>query len=296
MTEPLVVYVDDTFTRTAANGWGSATPTGGAYTLSGTAANFAVNGGVGSITMPTAGATRGALLNTPSATDVDVSFRVRTDKLAVGGAQFIYGVVRRNGTNEYRVKLRLAVNGNVYVSASQVINNVESAIGSEVQVAGMTHTANTFIRFRAQVTGTNPTTLRIRAWADAAVEPTTWNYTQTNSNASLQGTGSLGLRTYVASAITNAPVVISFDDYRVTSLGPPNQPPVFSTEFGDRTDAEGAVDQLRCQRERSGRRHDARLQRHGPAQWGHHQLEHRRRERHAQRNQLGHLQHGHHRQ
>ncbi len=191
MTEPnpLVVYVDDTFTRTAANGWGSATPTGGAYTLSGTAANFAVNGGVGSITMPTAGATRGALLNTPSATDVDVSFRVRTDKLAVGGAQFIYGVVRRNGTNEYRVKLRLAVNGNVYVSASQVINNVESAIGSEVQVAGMTHTANTFIRFRAQVTGTNPTTLRIRAWADAAVEPTTWNYTQTNSNASLQGTG-----------------------------------------------------------------------------------------------------------
>ena len=43
---------------------------------------------------------------------------MRTDKLAVGGAQFIYGVVRRNGTNEYRVKLRLAVNGNVYVSAS----------------------------------------------------------------------------------------------------------------------------------------------------------------------------------
>ncbi|MEP7377990.1 MAG: putative Ig domain-containing protein, partial [Chloroflexota bacterium] len=239
VTEALVIYVDDTFTRTSANSWGSATPTGGTYTLTGTAANFAVSGGVGSITSPSAGVLRSALLNTPSATDVDVSFRVRADKVAAGGAQFIYGVVRRNGNNEYRVKLRLAVNGNVYVQASTVVNNVETSIGAEVQVPGLTHTANAFLRFRAQVSGSNPTTIRIRAWADAAVEPSTWNYVQTNSNASLQGAGALGLRTYIASATTNAPVVFGFDDYRVTSLGPPNQAPVFSTEFGDRTDAEG---------------------------------------------------------
>src|SRR6185437_4621683 len=50
-----------------------------------------------------------------------------------------------------------------------------------------------------------------------------------------------GLRAYISSSVTNAPVVMTFDDYRVTSLGGPNQPPVFSTEFTDRTDAEGAV-------------------------------------------------------
>ena len=106
----------------------------------------------------------------------------------------------------------------------------------------MTHTANTFIRFRAQVTGTNPTTLRIRAWADAAVEPTTWNYTQTNSNASLQGTGSLGLRTYVASAHHQCPGRWSASTTTASRRSVrPNQAPVFSTEFGDRTDAEGAV-------------------------------------------------------
>ena len=165
---PLITYVDDTFTRTSTNGWGSATPSGGAYTIAGTAANFAVNGGVGSMTSPSAGVVRSALLNTPSAADVDVSFRVRTDKLAVGGAQFVYAVVRRNGANEYRVKLRMAPNGAVFVSASTLINNVETTIGSEVQVPGLTHAANTFIRFRAQVSGANPTTLRIRAWADAA--------------------------------------------------------------------------------------------------------------------------------
>ncbi len=233
-----VVYVNDTFTRTVANGWGNA-PVGGAYTTQGTAANFAVGGGAGSITMPNAGVTRSVLLNSTSAADVDVSFGVRINKVAVGGAQFTYAVVRRNGTNEYRVKLRLPTNGNVYVSASTVLNNVESPIGSEVLVAGLSQSANAVLRFRAQVTGSSPTTLRVRAWADASVEPTTWNYTATNSNPALQSAGSLGLRAYVASGTTNAPVVISFDDYLVTSLGPPNQAPVFSTDLGNRTDAEG---------------------------------------------------------
>ena len=68
------------------------------------------------------------------------------------------------------------------------------------------HPANTFIRFRAQVSGASPTTLASRAWADGTTEPTTWKYSQTDSNASLQAAGVLGLRTYISSATTNAPV------------------------------------------------------------------------------------------
>src|SRR6185295_18745897 len=102
-----IVYVDDTFTRPVNNGWGSATPTGGAYTITGTAANFGVAAGVGTMTLPSAGATRSAVLGgSASASDVDISLRFRTDKVAVGGNQFMYAVARRNGTNEYRVKLR----------------------------------------------------------------------------------------------------------------------------------------------------------------------------------------------
>ena len=186
VTEPSTVttYVDDSFGRTSTNTWGSA-PTGGTYTLGGNAADYDVTGGFGTISMPAPGATRSALLNV-SATEVDFSFRVRSDKAAVGGNQYLYGVVRRNGANEYRVKLRFAPNGAVFVGASTVINNVETNIGTEVQVPGLTHAANAIIRFRAQVTGTNPTTLRVRAWADAAVEPTTWQYSATNANAALQ--------------------------------------------------------------------------------------------------------------
>ncbi|HEY7024449.1 MAG TPA: putative Ig domain-containing protein, partial [Candidatus Limnocylindrales bacterium] len=68
----VTVYVDDSFGRTTSNGWGSA-PTGGAYTISGTAANFSVAGGVGVMVAPNAGALRSALIG-PSVADVDVSF------------------------------------------------------------------------------------------------------------------------------------------------------------------------------------------------------------------------------
>src|SRR5262245_29848590 len=63
VTDPVVgQYVVDTFGRTSNNSWGSA-PTGGAYTLTGTAADFDVANGNGTINVPTAGAMRSALLN-----------------------------------------------------------------------------------------------------------------------------------------------------------------------------------------------------------------------------------------
>ena len=85
-------------------------------------------------------------------------------------------------------------------------------------MAGLTHTAGAFIRLRAQVSGTNPTTIRIRAWADGTTEPTTWQYTATNSVAALQAAGGVGLQAYLSSATTNAPVLVTFDDFLVTSI------------------------------------------------------------------------------
>ena len=124
----MTVYVDDTFGRTTSNGWGSAT-TGGAYSISGTAANFSVASGCRLDHL--ADCRRAAL----GAAQHTVGRRRRRE-LQRGGRQerrrqhqFVYAVVRRNGTNEYRVKLRFDTNGNVYVGASTVINNTETNIG-----------------------------------------------------------------------------------------------------------------------------------------------------------------------
>jgi hypothetical protein len=211
-------YASDAFNRTVVDSWGKAT-VGGAWSLSGSAADFDVNGAAGTIALAAARAYRAAFLNSVSAADVDLSVRVTTSKTPGGGNQYIYAALRRvSSANFYRATLRIATSGQVYVGASSVINNTETGIGSEVRVPGLTYVPGAFIWLRAQVSGFNPTTIRVRAWADGTTEPSTWQYTASNSIAALQAAGGLGLEAYLSSATTNAPVLVSFDDYAVASF------------------------------------------------------------------------------
>lgn len=45
-----------------------------------------------------------------------------------------------------------------------------------------------------------------------------WHFTGTNSAAALQAPGGVGVRAYLASAITNGPVVFSVDDFSATNI------------------------------------------------------------------------------
>ena len=210
-------YASDSFSRTNTDSWGSAA-TGGAYTIVGTKANFDVNGSVGTIVEPL-GVKQSAYLTSVSAASVEATFRVKTDKASAGGAQIAYLVVRRiSEGNNYLGRLRMPADGTVRLAAYKELGGTATMIGSEAVVAGLTHTANSYIRVRLQASGTNPTTLRLRAWADGQTEPTSWQYTSTDSTASLQTNGSVGVRAYLASTVTNAPVLFSVDDFVVTSV------------------------------------------------------------------------------
>jgi len=211
---PPNTVASDTFARTVNGGWGSA-ETGGNYTVQGTAADYGVASGAGTMTVTSAGGTRFALLNTPSARDIDIVFRVAVNKLAKGGNYIVYAVARRNTTNEYRPRIQLLSNGSVAVGASVVVNNTETVLGSWTTVSGLTQAANGYIWVHAQVTGTNPTTIKVRAWADGTAEPSTWQYTTTDSSAAVQSAGSVGVRLWTAKSVTTAPITFSFDDYSV---------------------------------------------------------------------------------
>ncbi len=224
--------VADAFGRTTNNSWGNA-DTGGSYNLLGPASNFSVGGGLGTMVVPTASTTRSAMLPATSAADIDITFRVRANKVPAGGSYFVYAASRVNGNSEYRPRILINPNGTVTAHASVVVNGSESPIGSAVVVPGLTPTANGWIRFRAQVTGANPTTIRVKAWADGSTEPTAWNYTATSTTAALQGSGSLGLRVYVNTSVTNAPVTFGFDDYGVTTPTPPPTGSVTVLAAGD---------------------------------------------------------------
>jgi hypothetical protein len=212
-------YAQDSFSRQVTDGWGSAN-IGGPYTLAGTAANFDVNGSSGTVASA-ANATRSAYLSNVLARDIDISVRVRADKSATSGAQIIYLVARRGtGGTEYLGRLRFASDSSVRLQAARTVAGTTTLLGNEKVVAGLTQTANATFRLRLQVVGTNPTTLRLKVWADGQAEPATWAYSITDSTAELQAGGAVGVRTYLSSTAINVPVLFTFDDLLVTSGSP----------------------------------------------------------------------------
>jgi hypothetical protein len=213
-------YAVDTFARTVANGWGTAN-IGGAYTLNGPSTNFSVDGS-GRIVNSTTNSTRAAYLQGISARDINATFRVRKDKSVAGGAPIAYFIARRVGaTTEYRARLRWSTNGQLLLMAERYVNGTQTLLGSERVATGLTDSAQASVRVRIQVVGSNPTTIRIRAWADGQSEPGTWQYNATDSTASLQNAGAIGLQTYLATTATNAPLTFSFDDLVVAAPSTP---------------------------------------------------------------------------
>jgi hypothetical protein len=171
--------MSDSFSRNVTNGWGSA-DRGGAYSVTGTAANFAVTGTSGTI-VTAANATRAAYLPDVVLRDTDAVVRV---------------------------------------AAYKVVNGTATQLEGEKAVTGLTPSANAYVWLRVQAVGSNPTTLRIRAWADGTAEPTNWHYSVADTSTALQTSGMVGLQTYLSSSATNAPVTFSFDDFSVSPPSP----------------------------------------------------------------------------
>ena len=115
--------------------------------------------------------------------------------------------------------IRFCTDGRLLVVAEQVVNSTVTVLGGKQAVPNVSQQANSFVRLRFQVVGANPTTLRLKAWADGQAEPSSWLYSATDSASSLQTAGAVGMRTYLSSTATNAPLVFSFDDFRATSVG-----------------------------------------------------------------------------
>lgn len=211
----VTTYAADSFGRTVTDSWGKA-DTGGSYILSGTAANFDVTGSVGTISVP-ANSGQAAYLTSMSALNTSIRVRVQTDKLAAGSAQTVYLIARRasNG-NEYHGRLQFGTDGSLSLQADRYVAGTTTPLGTQQVVAGVTQAANRYFWVQTQVIGANPTTIRMKAWADGQAEPSTWLYSTTDTDPNLQTGGGVGLRAALRAA-TNAPVLFTFDDFQVTN-------------------------------------------------------------------------------
>lgn len=220
---PGPAIVRDDFERAVTNGLGIANP-GGAYAITGTAADYGVTGGMGSVRTP-AGSIRNALLGTASAADVSVGLSLRPSVLPQSGSIWLYAVVRRQSSgSEYRVKVRIDPDGSVYTGLSRVSGTTELNLTGETIVPGLIAAPREAIQLRGEVSGVNPTLLRVRAWTGSP-EPSGWQISLTDATSDLQAAGTVGLRIYLGKTVTDGPITFMLDDYLVAAPGPVAPPP-----------------------------------------------------------------------
>lgn len=111
----------------------------------------------------------------------------------------------------YRARLRLAPDGSVHAGVE-----ANGTLLDEVTVSGLTHSAGTPLRLKAQFVGTNPTTIRVKAWLSGSSEPGSFALSVNDSTSTLQQSGSIGLAAGSTEPL-GLPVLVSFDDLTATS-------------------------------------------------------------------------------
>ena len=212
VTAPTVFGRDD-FGRTVATGWGTA-DRGGNWTIPTGGSRYSVGGGVGKVNL-TAGAGTTATLSLVSATDAETKVSASMDKASTGGGQYVSVIGRSvSGAGDYRAKVRVLAGGAVSVSLVKMIGTTETALSSTT-ISGLTYAAGETLNIRMQVTGTSPTSLKAKVWKSTATEPASWTLTATDSASELQAAGSAGLYSFLSGSATNAPIIISYDDFWV---------------------------------------------------------------------------------
>ena len=206
----------DTFARAVTGGWGTA-ETGGPWTANGTGSLFSVDGSAGTIRMASAGAGPSQVLGAVAAADLAGSVDLTLDKAPTGAGMHGVVLLRKVGTSDYRVKVRLLPTSTA-IQISRVVANVETSILVQ-NIPGLTYQLGDTVRLSFQLAAQGAgTAISAKTWKVGATEPATWQATTTDSTSSLQRPGAVGLQAYLSSSATNAPVVARFDNLTITTV------------------------------------------------------------------------------
>ena len=172
----------DSFNRTVPSGWESA-DTGGNWTVLDSPANWSVAPGVGSISVAASAQQRGVLTSV-SVQDVDLLAKIVLPRCSGGGtncdAYLLGRVTGGSAPSYYRVGVVQGQGrGTVFIRAQRADG---SYLAGDLDT-GIPAANGVVVWLRAEFQGTNPTTVRARAWLDGRTEPTSWLLNTTDSTA-----------------------------------------------------------------------------------------------------------------
>lgn len=208
----------DAFDRVVQAGWGEADE-GGAWRLTGGDAAFAVADGAGTIALAPSQTRLAALPGVrESATVSTLSFRV--DQVPAGGAASVQVNGRQVDAASYAARVRLEPGGTIRLYLLQG----ESALGGRSFVLPGTYTAGEELTVQLSVAGVGETALGASVWRAGTERPADWQLTATDTTPALQAEGSIGIKTSVSGASTDARTTVSFTDLRVETPRTPDGP------------------------------------------------------------------------
>jgi hypothetical protein len=215
LTLPLLggsaTHAQDGYGRSVSDGWGTA-DVGGSWTN--TDADHDVAGGVGTVNVA-ASSSNDATLESVSVKDFTLTWRLLVDKTPTGDSvsrRIMFRVVSYGGGNWYWLLLNWFADGGFALQLQKVVGGSPSIIvGADIE-SREPQSNSLWFTVKIEASGT---TLRAKAWREDHSEPG-WDIDTTDSESVLQAAGGVGLR-IASGAISNAPIVASFDDLSVTS-------------------------------------------------------------------------------
>ncbi|GAA4676907.1 hypothetical protein GCM10023347_34100 [Streptomyces chumphonensis] len=198
----------DAFGRTETDTWGTA-DSGQAWSNVGTATDFAVAGGTGTITLTSPPETIRRQALPVDVADCEVLVRLSVDQVATGASMVPGILLRESGNDYYRARLHFSTAGGMFVSVTQ--NG--STVGSTPPLS-YTYTAGQEFWLRARITGQ---TVRLRAWPDGMGEPAhRWDH-EVEITSVVIASGALGVTGSAFAGNTNTDPVIAFHYFEVVT-------------------------------------------------------------------------------
>lgn len=203
-TSPVLVE-----TAAATDGFTGGPSAGWTTVIDGTGNGHAV------LTIPTAGLTARAYLNSVSQLDVAMRCRVQFNKVPVGGSARFMLMARYSRSPETYYQAQMLVNG-----TTQTIDLiVHKTVGGVVTVlqtlsALRAFVPNTEYWLQMQCLGTSPTVINAKVWRWGDSEPG-WQAQVNDSTAGLQDAGAVGIAGGLSSTVTNVPHTMLMEQFEV---------------------------------------------------------------------------------
>lgn len=209
-----VTRINDQFTRTTSNGWGTDADSGILWAHTSLSV-WSTNGTAGQCALAAAGASAFALPanDVVGADDAEVSYVVSLSAVTTGAAWASSAVLRYSSTiNYYRLQVELGLAGAITAKIVKVVAGVSTDLTSS-NATGLTYSAGTKIRLRARAIGP---TLQIRCWLDGNTEPTVWHAQADDNDLTGQ---TMGLHQSRITGNTNAGTLTStIDEFRADAI------------------------------------------------------------------------------